>query len=91
MRAPRVHRRDSCGDEKSPRRLARACGAVRVNTEFFEDSVTRSQAFYLPRESKARFSCKQQEKYRRMALDTFLVAQSSIVTLGPTLDDSRHS
>jgi hypothetical protein len=57
--------------KKSPRRLARACGAVRVNTEFFEDSVTRSQAFYLPRESKARFSCKQQEKYRRVALDTF--------------------
>jgi hypothetical protein len=31
--------------KKSPQRFARALDAVSVNTEFFEDSVTRSQVF----------------------------------------------
>src|SRR5262249_24170407 len=50
------------GDEKSPRRLARASDAVLVNNGFLEDSVTRSQAFCYSRARKMRSPCKQQEK-----------------------------
>src|SRR5262249_4068071 len=52
------------GDEKSPRRLARASDAVLVNNGFLEDSVTRSQAFCYSRARKMRSPCKQQEKSR---------------------------
>jgi hypothetical protein len=57
-----------CGDEKSPRRLARASDAVLMNTEFVEDSVTRSQAFSRSRARKMRSPCKQQEKNRKSGM-----------------------
>src|SRR5215467_10499489 len=61
---PRAHEPGrECGDEKSPRRLARASDAVLMNTEFVEDSVTRSQAFSRARAQNAS-PCKQQEKNR---------------------------
>src|SRR5215813_4855500 len=57
-----------CGDEKSPRRLARASYAVLVNNGFLEDSVTRSQALSRSRAHKIRAPCKQQEKNRKSGM-----------------------
>src|SRR5262245_66089235 len=61
-----------CGDEKSPRRLARASYAVLLNNGFLEDSVTRSQAFSRSRAHKMRVPCKQQEKNRESGETTEL-------------------
>src|SRR5215471_13285390 len=61
-----------CGDEKSPRRLARASYAVLLNNGFLEDSVTRSQAFSRSRARKMRAPCKQQEKNRESGATTEL-------------------
>src|SRR6516162_9900064 len=61
---PRVHRR-GCGNvamKKARGEIARASDAVLMNTEFVEDSVTRSQAFSRSRAKKMRSPCKQQEK-----------------------------
>jgi hypothetical protein len=44
--------------------FARAFLAILVNTEFFEDSVTRSQGLFCTCADAARSSCKQQEKNR---------------------------
>ena len=44
--------------------FARAFDAVSVNTEFLEDSVTRSQAFCRARVRLSPLACKQQEKNR---------------------------
>jgi hypothetical protein len=48
--------------------FARASYAVQVNTEFVEDSVTRSQAFSRARAHKMRAPCKQQEKNRKSGM-----------------------
>ena len=63
---PRVHQRGSgnAAMKKARGTFARASYAVLVNTEFVEDSVTRSQAFSRSRARKMRFPCKQQEKNR---------------------------
>src|SRR5215472_3813981 len=61
-----------CGDEKSPRRLARASYAVLLNNGFLEDSVTRSQAFSRSRARKMRAPCKRQEKNRESGATTEL-------------------
>jgi hypothetical protein len=47
---------------------ARASYAVLMNTEFVEDSVTRSQAFSRSRARKMRAPCKQQEKNRKSGM-----------------------
>ncbi|HYY36242.1 MAG TPA: hypothetical protein VE801_00770 [Xanthobacteraceae bacterium] len=44
--------------------FARAFDAVSVNTEFLEDSVTRSQAFCRARAQNNASTCKEQEKNR---------------------------
>jgi hypothetical protein len=53
-----------CGDEKSPRRLARASDAVLINKGFVQDSVTRCQGFSCARARNNASACKQQEKNR---------------------------
>src|SRR6516162_6274223 len=68
-----------CGDEKSPRRLARASYAVLVNNGFLEDSVTRSQAFSRAHARRMRAPCKQQEKNRDARIP---VARMSEATCG---------
>jgi len=67
---PRVHRR-GCGNvamKKARGEIARASDAVLMNTEFVEDSVTRSQAFSRSRAKKMRSPCKQQEKNRESGM-----------------------
>src|SRR5262249_11664419 len=61
------------GDEKNPRRLARASDVVLVNNGFLEDSVTRSQAFCYSRARKMRSPCKQQEKNRERGAEAICV------------------
>jgi hypothetical protein len=63
---PRVHQRGSgnAAMKKARGTFARASYAVLMNTEFVEDSVTRSQAFSRARAHKMRSPCKQQEKNR---------------------------
>jgi hypothetical protein len=63
---PRVHQRGSgnAAMKKARGIFARASYAVLVNTEFVEDSVTRSQGLSRARAHKMRSPCKQQEKNR---------------------------
>ena len=67
---PRVHQRGSgnAAMKKARGTFARASYAVLVNTEFVEDSVTRSQAFSRSRARKMRSPCKQQEKNRKSGM-----------------------
>jgi hypothetical protein len=67
---PRVHQRGSgnAAMKKARGIFARASYAVLVNTEFVEDSVTRSQAFSRSRARKMRAPCKQQEKNRKSGM-----------------------
>src|SRR5215472_5838031 len=69
------------GDEKNPRRLARASDAVLVNNGFLEDSVTRSQAFCYSRARKMRSPCKQQEKNRERGPQAICVRSRELALL----------